>query len=207
MSVRILEGAGLGPGIRRLEPIETPAIARIPAEIVAARAEAAAIVAAAEAEAAAVRARAHAEGLEAARAEAAALLLAARADEARRPERLTELVSSAAAAVAERLLGDALAHDDVALREWARRSLVAFGRARRIELRCHPATADRLSVGLAGLLPDPEAACAIVPDAAMGLHALSVSADNGEARIELGVQVASLLASLGSLLGAEVRGG
>lgn len=205
MSVRILPGGG--PGVRRLEPTEVPTVARIPAEVAAARAEAAAIVARAEAEAEAVRARARAEGLAAARSEAAALLLSIRADEARRPERLTGLVSSAAAAVAERLLGESLAHDDAALHEWARRSLVAFGRARRVELRCHPTTATRLSGGLAALLPDPDAVCTIVPDADIPPHAVTVVADNGDARIDLAAQIESLLASLSPLLGAEVRGG
>jgi len=47
----------------------------------------------------------------------------------------------------------------------------------------------------------------LLPDPAIGPLALAVSADSGEARVELTVQIEALLRSLTPLLTSEVGGG
>lgn len=205
MSVRILPAGSVD--VRRIDPPATPTVARIPAEVVEAEARARAIVAAARASAEAVRAEAAAQGLAEGRAEAAALLLSLRAQEAGRGARLTELVTMAAGVVAERLLGEALSADDAALLAWARHSLAVFSRARRVLLRVHPETEGRLRPRLDALLPGRDTVFELLPDPAIAPLALVVSADSGEARIELTVQIEALLRSLTPLLASEVRGG
>ena len=201
MSVRVVRDAGV---VRPLELPPRPVVARIPAEIAAAREAAAAIVADAEAQADEVRARARSEGLAAGRADAAALLIAIRADEAARATRLSGLVSMAAFAVAERLLGGALRSDDATLEAWARQSLSVFGRARRLVVRANPATSARLADRLSSIAPSKDLALELLPDPAIALEELVVQADTGDARVELTAQIESLLLSLAPLLDAEL---
>lgn len=168
---------------------------RIDAARFAARIEAEKTIADARAEAEAIRARAHREGAQAGRIEGLAALASLRAEANAVAERSLDLIVMATRAVAERAIGSALMSDDATLTAWAKQALATFAGAKKIVLHGNRASLARLA-GISGISEMVEAD---LPD-----FVLIVRTELGDARIELGTQVESFVASIRDVLAAEV---
>jgi flagellar biosynthesis/type III secretory pathway protein FliH len=179
---------------------------RIHASEFEARLEGERIVAAARREAEAIADRARTEGMDAGRMEALSIVAAARADEARAIDRLLGVVVTATRAVAERALGRALSIEDDALVGWAREALAPLRGARKIVVRGHPASIDRLRARMSELGPSGNSVLELVSDPAMAEGTLLARSELGEVKVELRTQVAAFVDVLREALAPAVRG-
>lgn len=189
MSVRVLRSGG-APAPRGRD--FTPSARRIDAARFEARLEAERVIAEARARADAIAHDAEQRGRARAHAEAGALFIAAEREAARVAERATDLVVTAAKAVAERALGQALAVDPT---PWAREALATFKGARQIVVRGSAATLARLGDLGVELAADP----------ALADDELVVVTELGDARVELKTQIDALVEAIRDVLASEVR--
>jgi flagellar biosynthesis/type III secretory pathway protein FliH len=105
----------------------------------------------AERTARAIRDQARAEGRQEGAAELAAAWVKLRAAESARDERDLDRTVALARAMAERLIGEAIALDPAKIASMARAILASARQARRLSMRAHPADAETLRVHLSSL--------------------------------------------------------
>ena len=172
--------------------------------IAEARRQAEAIVARAHAQAAAIEEQTRARALDQSRAEAIAILALARAEELALVDRATDVVVTAARAVAERALCRALREDDGALLDWARQALLPLRAARRVHVRGSRATIARLAAAVSQLAPAPSA-IELEVDPALEDDALVARSDLGDVSLDVRSQAGALIEVLRAALLDTVR--
>ncbi len=204
MTVRVIRGGGT-PAPRGHDFTETAKridgaryAARVESErtLAEARKQAEEIVETAKREADQIRENAEREGRARAHAKALALLEHAERTTGSVSDRILELVLMATKAVAERALSTSLRENDEALRGWATQALATFTGARKIQLRAHPRSIQRLSdLRAVELTADPE----------LDEQTLVAHTDLGDARVELRTQVSAFVDAIAEVLAKEVR--
>jgi len=180
----------LPPGSRLLREV-VEASGRAAAIRAEAEAEAGRIRAAAVADAAEVAARAAAAARTAAVAELAARQLALRVREERQDEAALERLVALARALAERLLGEALALDPGRVVALARQALREASGARQAVVVACPADAAILAGAIAELDPSGRAV-AVTGDPALTPGSLRIRTDLGEVDASLGEELGAL---------------
>jgi len=154
-----------------------------------------AIIAEAENQASLLREQAREEGQKAAAAELAAAWVKLRTEEERRDERDLDRAIELARAMAERLLGEALALAPAQVVALARQTLAFARQASRVVLRAHPADAEALKREIASLGLE-SAAIQIHADSDRSRGSLLVDTDLGTLDANLTVQLDRLARSL-----------
>jgi flagellar biosynthesis/type III secretory pathway protein FliH len=153
------------------------------------------ILEAARAEAEQVRAQTYREAKSAAETDLAAAWLRLHGEEARTDERTLERTIDLARAMAERLLGDALAADPERIVTIARQALTSARQARRVIIRAHPLDGEVLAAHL-GAIGLEGATVQIHADEARGRGSLYFETDLGSLDAQLTLQLDRLARSL-----------
>lgn len=182
--------------------------ARVEGEAIIAEAkkQAASIVEEAEKRADRVREGARAEGIEQGHREALATIAKVRAMATLSAEEASDVINSAARAVAERAIGQQISVDDAALAGWTREALASLHGARRIVVRGPTRTIDRLRAHVQQIAPRGAGMLELVVDPAIAEGTLVARSELGEVHVEVKTQVAAILETIEEAMAAATRG-